>query len=377
MSNCDDDTMFDQNNGNTNDSGNNFNVVQSLRKVINDTVDQEIPPEIQEAKKRVGNKLLDLLSIQNDINNFRSESITDNVNIIDEDMFTVGKIIGNFLVIDIPPINIKLDLVQLIRNSMLRKCAGPIRIMMKKSIDIFRLEPRVMIMCTEMEMDDLMMEMITYKIPVHTENFRCVYHLAYLGKIDILKAIMANYKFSNIHEIAGRCSQQAIVGNQVEVLKFFCPKNEFECAPDIVFAFFLKAIEYEGHLPIIKYFISGGVNIKQENYRAVEIAKKFNRGELLKYFYEIDTYVVDLLTKDEQEKFGISKLITIDQYIGVETVCNISYDDITENEIYLQCDKKLHHFKNSVWTEWMRNKMVWQCPLCMSPVKRVQYVNKK
>lgn len=368
-----DEIFFERNDGQTHNDVNP--TVIAIRKILNGMPDGQCYDDPTSARKRVGNKLLDIMSIQSDVNNFKPELIVGNVDAIDEDMLCVGTIIDRMLVIDIPPIMVQLDLVQAIRNAMLHKKPNIIRLMTKKSINLFQLEPRVMIMCAEMEMDDLLEEMIENKIPLYTEQYKCIYCLASKGKLEILKKIMKNYRFPNITEIVGKICIQSIINNHLNVLQYFCPPEAFEGAPDVMFTFFIKGIEFGGHLAIIKYFVDGGISIKQQNYYAITLAKQFHRGELIKYFYEIDPSIDSLFTIDEKEKYNLIELREENQRLEKDTLCNIYCDEISTGDRYFQCENNKHHFDHKAWKRWTEKNSSWKCPACMSPVKKIIYTN--
>ena len=98
-----DDILFDRNDeiyGNNEVYGNptELSNLHQLRKVINEMQNDGFSSEFFDARKRVANKLLDIMSIQNGINNFKPELIVENVDIIDEDMFYVGTFQDKMLV---------------------------------------------------------------------------------------------------------------------------------------------------------------------------------------------------------------------------------------------------------------------------------------
>lgn len=350
--------------------------ILSVRRLIDQGLQNSDSDEVRSVKRRVAYKLLDMIEKNPDVDILNSVFSTGHVEILDEDMLKIGKIDGKLLVLNVIPFDVQIRLDQIIRNAMLERKSDVIRLLMNASVDLFSIEPRIMIMCATQGLDDLFLEMVEKKVPIYTENYRCLYYLAEKGKLDLLKVIMQNYTFPSIAEIAGKITVQAIIHNQVPILKHFCPLEGFTGAPDIVFTFFKKAIEHGGHLSVIRYFIKGGVDIKQENYIAVRIACQCNRIEILKYFYEIDNNMLDVLTQEEKENFGFFKLILMDQYLGNQAFCHIYYDDIKKNDRYFQCSKKLHCFKESSWKEWVNMKTEWVCPICFSDVKRILYVNK-
>lgn len=362
--NLDNDILFDMNDKTVT----NHLKVEELRKITNQRLD---------AQKRVVNKLLDILSLQNDISALKQESIIADPDVMDEDMMITGKIEKKSLMIDIPPIKIQIDLALLIKNAMLYSKPSAIRLLIKHNINIFSIETRIMIMCVETDQDELMEELIRLNIPIDTQNYRCLYQLAANGKLDLIQKILKNYCFPNVSEIIAKICIQAIYNNHVNILEYFFPQTAFTGAPDQMFFYFIKSIEYGGHLSVIKFFIRMGINIKQNDYTAVYLAIKFNRPEIIKYFSEINNDVINLLTDDEKQQFGLMKIITINRLIDSDTICNITYDKILEGESYYECTKKLHHFSQNPWDEWMKKTAKWSCPHCCSPVRTILYINKQ
>ncbi|XWV25936.1 ankyrin repeat protein [Tupanvirus soda lake] len=372
----DESILFDRNDGlSHNEESYQSQQLKDLRRVINEFPMTEFSQEIADARRRVANKLIDIASIQNDINALRPESIIDNTDIIDKDMFMVGTIESNMLTINIPPITITINLAQAIRNAMLHKKPKIIKLMMELDIDLFKIEPRIMIMCVETEQDELLSELISKKVPIYTQEFRCLYQLAAQGKLDLVKEIMKNYKFPSIPEIVSKICIQAIQNNHVAILKYFMPRDSFRGAPDQMFCFFVNSIQYGGHLDIVKFFIENGINIRQDNYKAVRVALNFDRAQIIKYFYEIDTTIESILNEEQKQKYYLDKIIMVKQYIGVGKSCNINYDDISMDDHYYQCESKTHHYKQEAWSQWCKLRSNWICPCCFAPVKRILYVN--
>lgn len=58
-------------------------------------------------------------------------------------------------------------------------------IMIDKNINIFQIEPLVMAMAVEAELDELAELMIEKMIPIHPEDYRGVHQLAINGKLAI------------------------------------------------------------------------------------------------------------------------------------------------------------------------------------------------
>lgn len=301
------------------------------------------PEELRSAKKRLVLKLLNLAC--NEINHMNFQSIIDDPDIIDEDMFTCGSIEGDYLHIDISPINIKIDLQNVICNAMLHKKYNVIHLLIGQNVDLYKLEPRIMIMCVDTSADDMLQKLIEIKIPIHVENYRCVYQLAANGNLNLIKEILKTYQFQNIIEIVAKICVQASIHNHVDIIEYFFTPESFTGAPEQVFVFFLNSIQYRGNLPIIKFFIDNGINIKRDNYAAVRAAVKYNRSEVLQYFYLIEPTIIDLLSDEQKEQFNLVPVTRQNQYIGLDTSCNIYYDDIAEGDGYYRCSNKKHYFK--------------------------------
>jgi hypothetical protein len=259
---------------------------------------------------------------------------------------------------------------------MLRKKPNIIRLMIGNGINVFELEPRIMIMCVETEEYDLMSELIALKVPVHTQDFRCIYQLTEADKLDLLKNIINTYVFPDVTSIIGKICTIAVMNGHVNILEYFCPKEGFDGAPDIIYTYFINGIKYGGHLPVIKYFIENGICIAQENYQAVRIAVECQRGNIIKYFCEKDENVINILTSEEKEKFGLIKLPVENKYLGTNVNCNIYYNNINDSDKYYECEKNLHHYSENTWNQWIKNKTNWLCPHCFCQVKRIVYVNK-
>jgi hypothetical protein len=410
-------------------------------------------------EQRLLQKLLNTPEVLSHMDTSKTGTGVGDIYMFDEDMLDVGKIDQNLLIVDIPPILININLSQLVMNAMFHRKPNIIRMLMKRDINIFNLEPRVMIMCAETINDSqanrrefipqgetindsqanrrefipqgetindsqanrrefipqgetindspvepinnppvepinnpsvehlndpqakLMYEMIEHKIPVYIEQYRCIYRLAAINQLFLLKTIMSRYNFPNFHEIIQKINIVAIQYGNVNILEYFCPQKSFEGAPDIAFCYFINSIKYgptdtKKHLPTIKYFISGGVSIKQKNYLAVSVAIEFGKTYLLKYFNELDENVSNILTSEQKEKYGLIELDVVNKYIDTVTSCNILYSDIVEGNRYFKCNNNLHYFHEEAWNQWIENKPNWSCPCCFSPVDKIVYVNK-
>lgn len=363
----------------------NYWTMRLTRKIINDSDMKEYPQNIIEKRKRVANKFLDMVDRYD--HNCKIEFTCDEIEKIDEDMLDVGKIEGKILKIDIEPIIAEIDLSKLIRNALLARKKYFIQMLISHNIDLFNIEPRIMIICAETNQDELMSELIDKKIHIHTDQYRCLYKLAADGKLPLIKKILKTYCFNNILEIISKICIQAIQNNHVHILKYLLKADAFNGLPDHMFSMFINSIEYSGHLDVIKFFVESGISIRRENYLALHRAIKFNNANVIKYFYDIDMTVDSILTSEQKEKYGLGKNVIMNQYIGTNTPCNISYDDINEGDTYYQCNKNLHYYKSDKWIEWCKNRpnirfgentvMFNSCPLCFAPIKKNLYNNSK
>jgi len=368
----DNDIIFDRNDGLAHEE---ISQLKELKRTVNETPMSEYTKEIADARKRTINKLLDIMSIQNDINNALPESIIDNTDIIDSDMFLVGVIENKTLTIDIPPVTITINLQKAINNAILHKKPKLIRLMMEKQIDLFSIEPKIMLICATNKLDDLLLELIGKKVDICTNEPKCIYQLAAYGKLDFIRFILQQYTFPDLPKIISKICIQAILNNHVHILEYFLTKDAFIGAPDQMFCFFINSICYGGHLDIIKFFVNAGINIKQNNYQAVHQAIKFDLDLLVKYFYDIEPSVDHILTEDQKQKYGLFKITMEKKYIGIEKSCNIYYDDILPGDTYFQCGSGQHQFKEQAWLQWTKQKINWNCPCCQCLVKRTLYIN--
>lgn len=371
-----DDILFDRNSKNTDNIRPCSIQLVKLRQMINELSGQDLSPEAYAAKKRVIYKFLDIASIQDDINGFNEKSIIDDPDIIDEDMFMIGKIHGNELIIDIPPINININLTNAIGTAMFKKNISFIDLMLKLNLDIFQFEPKIMMMCVESELDGLMIKLIKRKIPIHTENYECIYQLVAKGKLELINNILADYFIPDFDDILIKICIYAILYDKLFILQYFFKPNIFVDRSDIAYCLFFKCIEYNNNIKFLNFFIENGIDITSFDYRAVHTAIKFNKTDVIQYFYDINNSIIQMLTPDETSKFNITILETLNRHVGIG-LCHISYDEILENETYFQCCNNKHHlFKEQHWKSWIKSKMKWVCPLCLAPVNRILYTNK-
>jgi len=371
--------------------------------IINPEHDRE-HDEITLIKKKVVNKLLNMELIKNDINQFKLQTILSDTDLIDDDMLTCGKISGKMLHIDIQPINITIDLSKSIGTAILHNKLSLIDRLIAKNIDIFTIQPNIIIMCVETDQDELLNKLINLgsshqeaqsiasasrcphqeaqsiasasRCPIDAQNYRSIYQLAAKGKLDIIKNILEKHKIPIIKEVIGKILVQAILNNHVHILQHFLTKEAFVGAPDMMFEYFMNAINRNANIAIISFFVENGIDIRQDEYKAMYTALRLGRKEIMKYFCQKDSNIFYLLTELQKEKLGLMEIAEMNQYIGTNKSCNIYYDDIGEGDKYLQCENKRHFFKEVAWKEWTKNKCEWLCPFCFCSVTKILFINK-
>src|SRR5579872_2819577 len=165
--------------------------------------------ELLQAQERVIRKLI----------NTRPYAVNDTVReylpgFLDQDMFDIGTIEGKHLVV-IKSLDLKIDLSLVIARALLDKKPDDLQLLLDNNVNFHSIEPKALIMCLETRFWGLMGELIRRKFPwfselshnsgnprrceempdgisrapVDVENYRVIYQLAELGKLDILKLI--------------------------------------------------------------------------------------------------------------------------------------------------------------------------------------------
>lgn len=358
----------------TNNSQSNLEIIKKMINKETNICESEI--QLESARKRVANKLLNLNSIKNDIDQFRNQTILSDTDLIDDDMLLCGKINGKMLSIDIPPINIVIDLSKSIGSAIMQNKLSLLDCLIAKNIDIFGIQPDILIMCVEMNRDELLNKLLNFRgAPIQVRDYRCVYQLAAKGKLELIKNILEKCHISNIEELVGKILVQAVLNNCINILEHFLTKEAFTGAPDFMHEYFIKAITHNADIQVINFFVENGVDVRQENYLALYTALDLKRIEIVKYFCQKDPNVLLLLTEHQKEKFGLIEIDEINQFIGTNKSCNIYYDDIVEGDKYFQCENKRHHFKEEAWKGWVKNKYEWNCPFCFCQVEKTLFIN--
>lgn len=347
--------------------------VENLDRIFSNILTNDNQNENDASLRRFISKYLELYQLYG---NAMMDMILSDTDLIDEDMFKLGTIINDkYLYLVVQPLRLSINLSSAISNALLHHKPSFIRLLLRLNIDISKIESNIMIMCVETEEYDLLREFINRKYDISVESYRALFTLAAKGELDLVKHVVLTYRFHNIPEIIFKICIQAVYNNHVPILEYFFTEEVFIGAPDQMFDFFINSIKYKAKLPIIKFFTSK-LNIKQKSYLAVYTAIKMNADETLKHFCEIDDNVINILTPVQKEKLGLIKRNTVDQYIGLNRTCGITYQPIGINDTYLQCENLEHVYLENNWNEWNKINPTCLCPACSMFVKKTIYVNR-
>lgn len=340
-----------------------------------------------EIKKKVINKIINLPSFQENLKRGIVQDGADKIvkeftvdtsdmDFLDANMFEIGTLSGDFLQIsDIFPSPIMINIKSVVHNA-LRNNRPDIIMMLSEKVNLIDYERSIMMLCAKMNMFDLVTHLIHKQTPIDTNQYEFIFYLAYLGNLDLLKRVLQNYKFPNLFVIAAKVSAQAIIRGHLDILKFFCPRSGFDSAPDQMFTFFINSISHGGHLDIVKYFVEGGLSIKQKNYQPLRVARQHNRNAIVQYFAQIEPDVLNLLSIDEKMKCGLHEEV-VAKFAGNDAICGIMQDPINDGDRYFLCGNQRHTYGYQIWRDWTQKNGQWACPLCFSPVNYTVYVNLK
>ena len=331
--------------------------------------------DVRDMKIRLAKKFADA-NISSELASFQ-ENITPNANMYDIAMLKLGKIINDKLVVDLIVFKITIDLPALISESIKYSRTNIIYDLIENNVNIYQLQPLIMVMCIQMNQFELLSKLIDMKIPLDTMNYRTVYHLAKKGKLDLLKKITENYEFDNVSEIVGKICVEAIIENHLDILEYYCPKKIYESAPDIMQTYLYNSIIHGGHIGVVKHFISMGCNIKMDSMQAVNIAIAHNRGNILKYFTEIDAMLLQILPEDIKKRFCLVQLETkmLEITDGIKS-CNIYHSNIETGDYYYKCSlEKSHYYCKLAWESWTTKRSDWKCLVCQNNVDTILYKN--
>lgn len=280
----------------------------------------------------------------------------------------------NFIMPIIDDGSCHIKITNLISFSLLNKRHDIIRHLLKINFN-FDNEPKTMMMCAEMDLDDLFVELLDYGVSIKWNNYACVHYLASKGKLDLLKSVI-NKTDGDVSELVAQIIVNGVIHNHLNIVKHFLPYQYFDTVPDFVYTYFINGIIYGGHLDIIKYFIEGGVCLAQDNYHAVRIALRYARGDIIRYFVSIDQSVIGMLDDKEKLQYGLMEFPTENKYIGSDQVCCIMKDTIKIFDNYFQCEKGFHVYGENIWKNWVNKSNSWKCPICQANVDQIIYVNK-
>lgn len=326
----------------------------------------------QELKQNIVNKLLDLINTHTD--NVSDYIVENPLDIIDKQLLSIGTISGTDLTIDIPPVYIKINLTNLVRSAIDKKMPSIIELLIETTADLFTIEPEIMYMCTKTRQYDLLRKLIIKNIPVYSNKYSCINQLAADGELSIINTIISKYGLHDNPTITNNVCIQAMLNNRLSIIEHFLTPKVFASVPDLMFAYFLKCIEYNVDIAIIEYFVKHGIDIRQSNFSAVRLAVSHKRAQIVRYFYHINNSVIDLLNSDQVYKFGLSNIVGKNQII--DGICKISHDNIEIGDKYYQCNcKSPHYFKKLLWEKCLEKWIGWKCPHCMSKIESIVYIN--
>ncbi|AGC02117.1 ankyrin repeat protein [Acanthamoeba polyphaga moumouvirus] len=274
--------------------------VSFLRQTINNSLLPDLSEEKNVVKYRVINKLLDYFEKQG-VDTINMGLITENPDLIDTEMLSLGTIDESLgtLYFTIPPVDIIVNLKTAIKKAFMKNKINLIKLLLQHDVNLNVIEPNIMIMALQTNNYELLLNFIDREFDITVQDYRCIYQLAENGKLEIIKKILDKYYFENITEIVCKICVQAIINKHLDIIKYFFTNEAFSGAPDQMYTFFIKGIEFNTSVEIIKFFVENGISLKQYNYKAVKIACMYKRRELLKYFNQLDntvsSIIIDLL----------------------------------------------------------------------------------
>ncbi|AGF85141.1 repeat protein [Moumouvirus goulette] len=274
--------------------------VSFLRQIINNSLLPNLSEAKTSVKYRVINNLLDYFEKEG-VDTINMGLIAENPDIIDQDMLSIGNIdeSDGTLCFTIPPVDILINLKTAIKKSFMKNKIKLIELLLQQDVNLSIIEPNIMIMALQTNNYDLLSKFIDREFDISVQDYRCIYQLATNNKLEIIKKILGKYYFENITEIVCKICVQAIINKHLNIIEYFFTNDAFSGAPDQMYTFFIKGIEFNTSIDIIKFFVDNGVSFKQYNYKAVKIACTYKRREILKYFNQqdnnISNIIIDLL----------------------------------------------------------------------------------
>jgi hypothetical protein len=332
-----------------------------------------------------------ILSCETIINAAKIEGTNENVHdfsdmeIIDmiDDILTIGVRSGKLISVNVHSFKFTIDLSHLIGISCRLHQNNVITSMITHNYRVTDIRPEVIIMYIETYQYDVVDALIDNHEDITFQNYRAVFQLAAVGQLHLLKKIMSTYTFIDVADVSSKICVHAAINNHVPILQYFCPYEGFSGAPDIINCYMINSIINGGHLDVIKYFVNGGVSIKQQSYEAVRVAARTHRTDIMKYFYHMDPDIVNILSKDELDEFGFNKVDTntnnLPLYGNMKLPDGSKYfvtkKIVGECDTYYRCSTGDHIFTEGVWNLWFKAKGIWICPQCKVVMPPVVYKN--
>ena len=274
-----------------------YEIADSNKKIEITTLLNEHYKNLSYESIKNAKEILEKVYIENSLNNHIQQNYgRNNIELITSEIIDVGLVQNNILIIYLPPYLIKIDLLCVINEAIKTDRDDIIVLLLSKNINFYEIKPDITIVCAEMKKYTLIKNLIKINISMNYMEYMeymTLYILARDEQYEILQDIINIYKFKNMYHIAMRLSAMAIANGNINVLRFFFPQSAFRSIPDLAFCYFCHSIKF-GHLPIIKYFVEGGISIKRGEYSVVKNALTSNQTEILEYFYQLDPFAKNI-----------------------------------------------------------------------------------
>ncbi|BCS83350.1 putative ankyrin repeat protein [Cotonvirus japonicus] len=283
----DNDILIDLND----DDGNNIDL-DLLKKIIYDFPMVGFTEENITKKRNVIDKMINYFHEHN-IYKINSAILSDNVNIIDNDMFDIGNIENTILTLDIPPVSIGIDLSRAINLSIKSHQNKLLDIIFERKLNPLMLCPDIMSLLATHQNYYYINKIIESNIPLYDFDF--IYILTADGYLDIILRIITTFNLQNSTEIICKICVQAVIHNRLNILQYFLTDEIFINSPEQMFTFFIQSIRHGGHLDIVKFFVEHGINPKQNNNNAIHTALHFKRKSIIKYFVNLYPDLIDTI----------------------------------------------------------------------------------
>ena len=301
---------------------------------------------------------------------------------IELDMFElilkVSTLEQSFLVLHTNIINMRVDLIIIIKNAIQKNEPKYISLLLEKQMPLYEIDPSILIRIIESNLpsfDSILYSMLMNSYPLSPES---IYKLCKKNKHQHLKLIFDKYPcFPNQFEIISICSVISIKESHLETLQIIIPIESFSAIRDFIFVILVNSIRTNASIEIIKYLTSSKfISIYQEDKLPIKMAINNNRAQILRYFCLLHPDIIDELTHEQKKKFNLIKFPLESRTLkSASTVCNILHTEISPKEKYFLCENKSHVFNADAWISWMDVRNDWICPLCFSPVLKIMFEN--